>query len=159
MKKLLLTTLLASSLLGCATERYFGGNGVEALVYKEHHSFSFVIKNKTETERELRRLVAKIESTDNEATYVIDYKKISSKRMLENIFAQYPAHVAEPKRAVYRHANSLPNDLRVRVTLRLMKTQQCLPAQIEVESRQSDCFLESTRLKQVSYKSKLVGEQ
>jgi hypothetical protein len=158
MKQLVLIILMTSSLLGCVTERYFGGNGSEALVYKEKHTFSFVIKNLAQTETELNRLVSEIESTDNEATYVIDYKKLASKKMLEQIFSRYPSHVIAPERIVYRRALSSPSDLNIRVTLTRLRTQQCLPAQIEVESRQPDCFIESMRLKQVSYKSQLVGE-
>ncbi|MDN3699715.1 hypothetical protein ACFFUO_16610 [Vibrio artabrorum] len=158
MKKLVLMALFSLSLLGCTSERYFGGNGAEALVYKEHHSFEFSIKNRNETAKQLHALIDDIEALDKEATYVVDYKSTRSKKMLEKIFDQYPSHIIAPKRVVYRNSVLLSNDLKIQVTLRRLKTQQCKPAQIQTDLGQPDCFVESMRLKQVSYKSRLVGE-
>lgn len=159
MKKLLLMALFTTSLFGCASEQYFVGHGSEALVYKEHHSFEFAMKNRGETAKQLSRLIQDIESMDKEATYVVDYKSTSSKAMLQEIFEQYPSHVIAPQRVVYRSSQLLPNDLNIQVTLTRLKTQKCTPAQIHVRLRQSDCFVESMRLKQVAYKSRLLGEQ
>ena len=159
MKKLILITLVASSLLGCATERYFGGNGAEALVYEENHNFGFAIKKRAESEKQIRRLIAEIESIDKEATYIIDYKKVQNKKMLTKIFAQYPSHLIAPERVEYRHSPALNEDLTIQATLTRIKTQRCEPAEIGVESGQRNCFVESMRFKQVSYKSKLVGEE
>ena len=159
MKKLLLMALFTSSLLGCASEQYFVGHGSEALVYKEHHSFEFAMKNRGETAKQLKGLIQDIESMDKEATYIVDYKSIRSKAMLQEIFEQYPSHVIAPQRVVYRSAQLLPSDLNIQVTLTRLKTQECTPAQIHVRLRQPDCFAESMRLKQVAYKSRLVGEQ
>ncbi|CDT86088.1 hypothetical protein [Vibrio coralliirubri] len=159
MKKLLLMALFISSLLGCASEQYFVGHGSEALVYKEHHNFEFAMKNRAETAKQLKGLIQDIESMDKEATYVVDYKSIRSKAMLQEIFEQYPSHVIAPQRVVYRSAQLLPSDLNIQVTLTRLKTQECTPAQIHVRLRQPDCFAESMRLKQVAYKSRLVGEQ
>ena len=159
MIRLLFMILFTSSLFGCATERYFGGNGAEAVVYKEHHHFDFVIKNRTETAKQLKALIQDIELIDKEATYRVDYKSAASKKMLQTIFAQYPSHVVAPQRVLYRHALLLPNDLNIQVTLTRLKTQQCLPAQIQIQLGQPDCFVESMRLKQVSYKSRLLGEE
>ncbi|CDT64734.1 conserved exported hypothetical protein [Vibrio coralliirubri] len=159
MKKLLLMALFTSSLLGCASEQYFVGHGSEALVYKEHHNFEFAVKNRGETAKQLKGLIQDIESMDKEATYVVDYKSIRNKAMLQEIFEQYPSHVIAPQRVVYRSAQLLPSDLNIQVTLTRLKTQECTPAQIHVRLRQPDCFSESMRLKQVAYKSRLVGEQ
>ncbi len=159
MKKLLLMALFTSLLLGCTSEQYFVGHGSEALVYKEHHNFEFAMKNRGETAKQLKGLIQDIESMDKEATYVVDYKSIRSKAMLQEIFKQYPSHAIAPQRVVYRSAQLLPNDLNIRVTLTRLKTQECTPAQIHVRLRQPDCFAESMRLKQVAYKSRLVGEQ
>lgn len=159
MKKLLLMALFTSSLLGCASEQYFVGHGSEALVYKEHHNFEFAVKNRGETAKQLEGLIQDIESMDKEATYVVDYKSIRNKAMLQEIFEQYPSHVIAPQRVVYRSAQLLPSDLNIQVTLTRLKTQECTPAQIHVRLRQPDCFAESMRLKQVAYKSRLVGEQ
>ncbi|MCK8086241.1 MULTISPECIES: hypothetical protein [Vibrio] len=159
MKKLLLMALFTSSLLGCASEQYFVGHGSEALVYKEHHNFEFAMKNRAETAKQLKGLIQDIESMDKEATYVVDYKSIRSKAMLQEIFEQYPSHVIAPQRVVYRSAQLLPSDLNIQVTLTRLKTQECTPSQIHVRLRQPDCFAESMRLKQVAYKSRLVGEQ
>ncbi|WP_038880826.1 hypothetical protein [Vibrio jasicida] len=158
MKKLVLITLLTSSLFGCASERYFGGNGAEALVYKEHHNFEFAIKKQAETTKQIKQLIHDIESMDKEATYVVDYRSTRSKTMLEQIFSQYPSHIVAPQRVTFRNAPHLSNELSIQVTLTRMKTQQCTPAQIHVQLGQPDCFVESMRLKQVSYKSRLVGE-
>ncbi|HGY9570767.1 TPA: hypothetical protein ACOJRH_001377 [Vibrio harveyi] len=158
MKKLVLIALLTSSLFGCATERYFGGNGAEAVVYKEHHSFEFAVKNRAETEKQIKQLIQKIESMDKEATYVIDYKSARSKTMLKKTFEQYPSHIIAPHRVEYRYTPALPSDLNIQVTLTRLQTQQCSPAQIQVQLGEPDCFVESMRLKQVSYKSRLVGE-
>ncbi|MEZ8638573.1 hypothetical protein AB6D55_01285 [Vibrio splendidus] len=159
MKKLLLMALFTTSLLGCASEQYFVGHGAEALVYKEHHSFEFAMKNRAETTKQINALIQDIESTDKEATYVVDYKSNRSKQMLQAIFDQYPSHVIAPQRVLYRSAQLLPSDLKIQVTLTRLKTQECAPAQIHVRLRQPDCFAESMRLKQVAYKSRLVGEQ
>jgi hypothetical protein len=159
MKKLLLMALFTSTILGCASEQYFVGHGAEALVYKEHHSFEFTIKNRAETGKQLNELIQDIESMDKEATYIVDYKSNRSKQMLKAIFDQYPSHVIAPQRVLYRSAQLLPNDLNIQVTLTRLKTQECTPAQIHVRLRQPDCFAESMRLKQVAYKSRLVGEQ
>ncbi|WP_060981930.1 hypothetical protein [Vibrio splendidus] len=159
MKKLLLMALFTYSLLGCASEQYFVGHGSEALVYKEHHSFEFAMKNRGETAKQLKGLIQDIESMDKEAIYVVDYKSTRSKAMLQEIFKQYPSHVIAPQRVVYRSSQLLPNDLNIQVTLTRLNTQECTPAQIHVQLRQPDCFAESMRLKQVAYKSRLVGEQ
>ncbi|MEZ8064443.1 MULTISPECIES: hypothetical protein [Vibrio] len=159
MKKLLLMVLFTSTILGCASEQYFVGHGAEALVYKEHHSFDFTMKNRAETTKQINALIQDIESMDKEATYIVDYKSNRSKQMLQAIFAQYPPHVIAPQRVLYRSAQLLPIDLKIQVTLTRLKTQECAPAQIHVRLRQSDCFAESMRLKQVAYKSRLVGEQ
>ncbi|MDA0154824.1 hypothetical protein OH460_21100 [Vibrio sp. Makdt] len=159
MKKLGLMALFAISLFGCASEQYFVGHGSEALVYKEHHSFKFEIKSRAETTKQLDVLIHKIESMDKEATYLVDYKSAVDKKMLQGIFEQYPSHIIAPQRVVYRHAQLLPTDLNIQVTLTGLKSQECTPAQIHVRARQSDCFVESMRLKQVAYKSRLVGEQ
>ena len=158
MKKLVLMALFATSLFGCASEQYFIGLGAEALSYKEHHNFEFEIKNSAKTAQQLDALIQEIESTDKEATYVVDYKSAASKQMLKEIFKQYPSHLIAPQRVVYRNAQLLPSDLNIQVTLTRLKTQMCKPAQIHVRLRQSDCFVESMRLKQVAYKSRLVGE-
>ncbi|KWU01483.1 hypothetical protein GL177_18855 [Vibrio toranzoniae] len=159
MKKLLLMVLFTSTILGCASEQYFVGHGAEALVYKEHHSFDFTMKNRAETGKQLNELIQDIESMDKEATYIVDYKSNRSKQMLQAIFDQYPSHVIAPQRVLYRSAQLLPSDLKIQVTLTRLKTQECTPAQIHVRLRQPDCFAESMRLKQVAYKSRLVGEQ
>lgn len=157
MKNRILITLLISLLSGCATERYFGGNGAEALVYKENHNFGFAIKKRAESEQQIGRLIAEIESIDKEATYIVDYKKAQNKKILTKIFAQYPSHLIAPERVEYRLSPSLTEDLTIRATLTRIKTQRCEPAEIGVESGQRNCFVESMRYKQVSYKSKLVG--
>lgn len=159
MKKLLLMVLFTSTILGCASEQYFVGHGAEALVYKEHHSFDFTMKNRAETGKQLNELIQDIESMDKEATYIVDYKSNRSKQMLKAIFDQYPSHVIASQRVLYRSAQLLPSDLKIQVTLTRLKTQECTPAQIHVRLRQPDCFAESMRLKQVAYKSRLVGEQ
>ena len=159
MKKLLLMALFTTSLFGCASEQYFVGHGSEALVYKEHHSFEFAMKNRAETTKQITALIQDIESIDKEATYVVDYKSPRTKQMLQAIFKQYPSHLIAPQRVTYRSAQLLPTDLNIQVTLTRLKTQECKPAQIHVRLRQQDCFAESMRLKQVAYKSRLVGEQ
>ncbi|CAK1969441.1 Lipoprotein [Vibrio crassostreae] len=159
MKKLLLMALFTTSLLGCTSEQYFVGQGSEALVYKEHHNFEFAMKNRGETAKQLKGLIQDIESMNKEATYVVDYKSPRTKQMLQAIFEQYPSHLIAPQRVTYRSAQLLPTDLNIQVTLTRLKTQECKPAQIHVRLRQQDCFAESLRLKQVAYKSRLVGEQ
>lgn len=159
MKKLLLMALFTTSLFGCASEQYFVRQGSEALVYKEHHSFEFAMKNRSETTKQISALIQDIESMDKEATYVVDYKSSRSKQMLQAIFEQYPSHLIAPQRVEYRSVQLLPSDLNIQVTLTRLKTQECKPAQIHVRLRQQDCFVESMRLKQVAYKSRLVGEQ
>ncbi|EHH1037159.1 hypothetical protein J7077_004309 [Vibrio parahaemolyticus] len=158
MNKLVLIALLTSSLFGCVTERYFGGNGTEALVYKEHHSFEFAVKNYAVTEQQIRQLIQKVESMDKDATYMIDYKSARGKTMLMKTFEQYPSHIIAPQRVEYRYTPALPSDLNIHVTLMRLKSQQCTPAQIQIQLGQPDCFVELMRLKQVSYKSRLVGE-
>ena len=86
MKKLVLMALFATSLFGCASEQYFVAQGAEALAYKEHHNFEFEIKNRAKTAQQLDALIQEIESTDKEATYVVDYKSAASKQMLKEIF-------------------------------------------------------------------------
>ncbi|OIN25691.1 hypothetical protein [Vibrio barjaei] len=158
MKKLIIIVFLVSTLLGCASERYFGGNGAEAITYQEHHNFDFAIKNYDETAKQISALVKDIESTDKEATYVIDYKDTRSKKMLEKIFDQYPSHKVAPQRVEFKHVRTMRSDLKIQVALTRLKTQYCAPAQIQHQIGQPDCFVESMRLKQVSYKSRLVGE-
>ncbi|MEZ8039587.1 hypothetical protein ACED25_08340 [Vibrio sp. 1F263] len=159
MKKSLIMALFNLSLLGCASEQYFVGQGAEALVYKEQHSFEFAMKNRDETTKQITALIQNIELMDKEATYAVDYKSIRSKAMLQSIFEEYPSHVIAPQRVLYRSVKLLPSDLKIQVTLTRLKTQKCAPAQIHVRLRQPDCFAESMRLKQVAYKSRLVGEQ
>ena len=117
------------------------------------------MKNRAETTKQITALIQDIESMDKEATYVVDYKSPRTKQMLQAIFKQYPSHLIAPQRVTYRSAQLLPTDLNIQVTLTRLKTQECKPAQIHARLRQQDCFVESMRLKQVAYKSRLVGEQ
>ncbi|HCH3375406.1 TPA: hypothetical protein NKU37_002944 [Vibrio parahaemolyticus] len=159
MKTFLLMLFITSPLWGCASEQYFVGNGAEALVYKEHHSFEITMKNHGEMNKQMAALIQDIESIDRDASYVVDYKSMRIKAMLQKIFEQYPSHVIRPQRVLYRSAQSLPSDLKIQVTLTRLKAQECEPAQIHVRLRKSECFAETMRLKQVAYKSRLVGEQ
>ncbi|WP_172380907.1 hypothetical protein [Vibrio sp. Vb339] len=159
MTKLVLLGLFTTSLLGCASQEHFVGYGAEALVHTEQHSFEFVITKRVESSKQLNAWIQDIESMDREAVYVVDYRSTASKQMLQNIFEQYPSHVIAPLRVSYRSAQLLPSDLKIQATLTRLTTQPCTPANIHLGLLQLDCFAESMRLKQVAYKSRLLGGQ
>ncbi len=94
-------------------------------VYKEHHSFKFEIKNRAETTKQLDVLIHKIESMDKEATYFRIISRVVNKKMLQGIFEQYPSHIIAPADMVYRHAQLLPTDSNIQVTLTGLKSQEC----------------------------------
>lgn len=152
---LLVTCLLISA---CSSERYFGGNGAEALVYDEHHSYEVRIKNKHAVETQLAAVIEKFESLDRAATYRVEYRSTDAKKLLQSLFASYPSHQVEPKRVTYLRNKDLLAELKMDVTVKQLKMAPCQPAQVQVELPTRDCFVESMRLKQVAYKSRLVGE-
>jgi hypothetical protein len=150
--------MIALLMSGCTAERYFGGNGAEALVYTENHRYEIVVKDKHVAQKQLQNLVASVESHDPEATYRVEYKSKTNKDMLAKIFANYASHRGFKERVVYRYNSAMSSDLSVDIAVRKLKTQPCSPAQLQVELASPDCFVEAMRLKQVAYKSRLLGE-
>jgi hypothetical protein len=158
MIRLFALTLTCLAISACSSERYFGGNGAEALVYDEHHSYEVRIKNKPAVRAQLADVIANFESIDKEATYHVEYRTSAAKKLMQTLFASYQTHEVDPQRVIYLHNKNLLADLKMDVTVKKIKTEPCQAAQIQKELTTRDCFVESMRVKQVAYKSRLVGE-
>lgn len=158
MIRLFVLTLTCLAISACSSERYFGGNGAEALVYDEHHSYEVRIKNKPAVRAQLADVIANFESIDKDATYHVEYRTPAAKTLMQTLFASYQTHEVDPQRVVYLHNKNLLADIKVDVTVKKIKTGTCQGAQIQKELTTRDCFVESMRVKQVAYKSRLVGE-
>jgi hypothetical protein len=150
--------LLLFGISGCTTERYFDGNGAEALVFQEIHRVDYVVKKRNETVEKMEQLIAISESLDKEAVYVVSYKSSTDRQLAEKAFKSFSSLSIDPSRIEYREVSNMIADVRIVVALRQLKTQTCKPAQLQNEIAQPDCFVETMRLKQVAYKSRLVGE-
>ncbi|USD61759.1 hypothetical protein J4N45_07310 [Vibrio sp. SCSIO 43140] len=153
---LLLLVLLVS---GCTTERYFNGNGAETIVYQEVHRVDYVIKKRDATLANMKQFIALSESSDKEANYVVSYKSKSAKNLAEQAFSKFDALTISPSRVQYHQDMSGVADISIIVAVHKIKTQTCQPAQVQQEIGQPDCFVETMRLKQVAYKSRLVGDK
>lgn len=156
-----LVVLFAVSFMGitgCTTERYFDGNGAEALVYQEVHRVGYVIEKRKESLKKIEQLIALTESFDKEATYVVSYKSKQDRELAEKAFKQVAILAMTSSRIQYLQKPDMIADVRISVSVRQVRTQTCKPAQLLQEIAQPDCFVESMRLKQVAYKSRLVGE-
>ncbi len=150
--------LLLTGITGCTTERYFDGNGAEALVYQEVHRVDYVINNRSESQQKMEQLIALSESFDKEAAYVVAYKSTADRQLAEKAFKQFSTLAVTPSRVQYRQEQDMIANVRISVAVRQLKTQICQPAQLQQDIAQPDCFVETMRLKQVAYKSRLVGE-
>lgn len=144
---------------GCTSERYFNGNGAEAIVYQELHRVDYVIKQREATLSNMEKFIALSESSDKEAKYVVSYKSKSAKNLAEQAFSKFDALMIFPSRVQYHQDTSSVADVSITVAVHKIKTQTCQPAQIQQEIGQPDCFVETMRLKQVAYKSRLVGDK
>lgn len=142
---------------GCASERYFSGNGVEALIYEENHEFEIMIKNRDAIRNKLTSLFMKTEALDREAIYYVSYKSEDIKYFVDETLKKDNKYSIYSDRISYAEDLSLKGDLNINVSFRKIKIQQCNPFEISRDIAQPDCFVESIRLKSVSYKSRLVG--
>ncbi|MGF1771133.1 hypothetical protein L4C42_02365 [Vibrio wakamikoensis] len=158
MIRLFAFTLTCLAISACSSERYFGGNGAEALVYDEHHSYEVRIKNKPAVRAQLANIIDNFESIDRAAIYHVEYRTSDARKLLQTLFASYQTHEVDPQRVVYLHNKNLLADLKMDVTVKKIKTEPCQGAQIQKELAIRDCFVETMRAKQVAYKARLVGE-
>ncbi|MCL9774881.1 hypothetical protein [Vibrio methylphosphonaticus] len=145
------------SLSGCTTERYFGGNGLEALVYQQHHTIEMSIQDKTHAQQRLSALFSSVEDEDTGALYHIEYRSNVGKVLIDTIINDYPAFKVKKDKVTLAKNTKLLSDLKVQITFYALETEQCHAAQIGFEHSQTNCFSESARLKQVANKSRLLG--
>lgn len=158
MKRLLIASLL-TMLSGCAAERYFGGNGLEALVYQQKHTIEMSVKDAARAQSQLNTLFSTIEDQDTGAQYFIEYKNKASKAVLDQSLALYPRLQLKNDKVVLVNNKQLMTDIKLQVSFYVLKTEQCQPVQMGVEHSQMNCFSESARLKQVANKSRITGVQ
>lgn len=151
--------IVVSSLLlvGCANEKYFSGNGFEALGYQEQHEFEFTVQDTEQFKQQLTTLVTTIASEDREAAYLIEYRTAQHKALISDIFKTSFSAKNRPVFELNRN-QALASDIKMNVAIYRLSAQKCLPSDIRVDLNQPDCFVESMRLKQVAYKSRVVGE-
>ncbi|WP_264876901.1 hypothetical protein [Vibrio agarivorans] len=145
-------------LAGCANEKYFAGNGFEALAYQEHHEFEFTIKDSKQFQSQFLQLVEAISSEDKEASYRVEYKTNTHQKLVDKVFTRYRSNNVMPLTVEFVKNQKLEGDLQVVVAIRRFSHQTCSPLEIRTDLGQPDCFVESMRLKQVAYKSRVVGE-
>ena len=158
MQRLLIVSLL-TLLSGCAAERYFGGNGLEAVVYQQKHTIEMSVKDTARAQTQLEALFATIEKQDTGAQYLIEYKNQASKAILEKSLASYPLLQLKSDKVILLKNQQLLTDVKLQVSFYALKTEQCQPVQFGVEHSQLNCFSESARLKQVANKSRITGAQ
>ncbi|MCW8344690.1 hypothetical protein MD535_01445 [Vibrio sp. ZSDZ65] len=158
MKQLLIVSLLIM-LSGCAAERYFGGNGLEALVYQQKHTIEMSVQDTARAQSQLEALFSTIEDQDTGARYFIEYKNKAAKSLLDQSLASYPRLQLKNDKVVLVNNKQLLTDIKLQVSFYVLKTEQCQPVQFGVEHSQLNCFSESARLKQVANKSRITGAQ
>ena len=158
MRTRVLCICLSLLMFGCTTERYFIGDGVEALVYQENHTVELNIKNKSASKAYLTQLIESIEKQNADARYTFVYRQAKTKALFEQTLMAFPELKLKNHRVSYQQESQLRSDALVKVTLHKVKTERCAPSQVLVESYQRNCFVESSRMQQVVNKSKLVGE-
>lgn len=158
MKTGIIALLLSAMLFGCTTERYLVGDGVEALVYEENHRFEFNVKKQVPLETQLTKLIQAVEKQNAAAHYSIAYRRKEMKRIAQEAFKHFPELTLNNHRVDFEYQATEKADLVVNITLHKIKTEQCKPSQVLVETYQRNCFIESSRMQQVVNKTRLVGE-
>ncbi|GAM66526.1 hypothetical protein JCM19236_3978 [Vibrio sp. JCM 19236] len=73
--------LVLVCLSGCSAERYFTGNGAEALVYEEWHSFDIDLRGHPDQQQVIERLIEQIQQQDPYAQYTVLYKSNKNKQV------------------------------------------------------------------------------
>lgn len=143
---------------GCANERYFSGNGFEAVAYKEQHEFNFTIQDSDKFQSQLLELAEKVSAEDREAVFFIEYKNIKHRKLVDQALSSYRSRNLVPLVVEYAKNSALESDLSLVVAIQRFSMQTCLPSNIRSDLSQPDCFVESMRLTQIAYKSRVVGE-
>ncbi|MFA0439123.1 hypothetical protein BCU70_06825 [Vibrio sp. 10N.286.49.C2] len=152
---LILSAMLILS--GCASERYFGGNGLEALVYQQRHTVEMSIQDEKQAQQKLNALFSAVEGEDTGALYSIEYRNNAGKVLIDRIIDDYPALKVKKHKVTLAKNTQLLSDLKLQITFYALQTEECHAAQIGFEHSQTNCFSESARLKQVANKSRLLG--
>lgn len=149
---LLLTVLLMS---GC-TETYFSGNGSEALVYQETHTVQ--MNNSVNLKQQISDILKQVQHEDSNAFIKAEYKNRLSKRALQQALNQYTVYQVKNYRVSYQYNPRLDSDIKLNINMTKLKTEACRPAELSRETWQTNCFVETSRMRQVVDRSSLIGE-
>ncbi|WP_112479847.1 hypothetical protein [Vibrio variabilis] len=158
MKNGLLALLVCVFIVGCSAERYFVGNGVEALIYEEKHRVELVVKERSQSATQLAQVIDAAERQNATAHYTFIYRTKAMKSLAQGVLSDYPELTLDNHRVSYLYQANETADLIINITLHKLNTELCKPSQVLVETYQRNCFIESSRMQQVVNKPKLVGE-
>ncbi|WP_418641446.1 hypothetical protein ACNUDM_07890 [Vibrio chaetopteri] len=158
MRSRILALLASVMLFGCTAERYFVGDGVEALVYQENHRFEFTVKQPASVKSQLVQLVQAAEKQNATAHYSIVYRTKGMKQLAKDAMKRFPELTLNNHRVDYKYRAKEEADLVVNITLHKVKAESCKPSQVMLETYKRNCFVESSRMQQVVNKNRLVGE-
>lgn len=149
--------MVMTNLTGCAAERYFSGNGTEALIYEEWHSYDIDIQDSSEAQEVIATIVRRIQNRDSRAQYNVYYRSSISKTLFESVVKDFRELSSLRNQVTYRHNPHNITDLTMRVKVHAIHTAQCQAIELFKETDELNCFSESARLKQVANKQRLVG--
>lgn len=158
MRSRILALLASVMLFGCTAERYFVGDGAEALVYQENHRFEFTVKQPASVKSQLDQLIQTAEKQNATAHYLIVYRTKGMKQLAQDVLTRFPELTLNNHRVGYEYQATEKVDLVINIMLHKVKTERCKPSQVQVETYKRNCFIESSRMQQVVNKNRLVGE-
>ncbi|GAM60287.1 hypothetical protein JCM19232_620 [Vibrio ishigakensis] len=151
--------LVLVCLSGCSVERYFTGNGAEALVYEEWHSFDIDLRGHPDQQQVLERLIEQIQQQDPYAQYTVLYKNNKNKQVFYSASKGFIELSKINERVNYIYSPENIVDLTIRAKVLAAYTETCQAVRIFKETGQINCFVESARVKQIANKQRLVGGQ
>lgn len=151
--------LVLVSLSGCSAERYFIGNGAEAVVYEEWHSFDIDLRGHPDQQQVVGKLIEQIQQQDPYAQYRVLYKNDNSKRVFSSAAQEFTELSIPNKRVHYSHSPDNIADLTIRARVLAAHTEKCQAIELFKRTGQINCFVESARVKQIANKQRLTGGQ
>ncbi|MEZ9246026.1 hypothetical protein AB4179_17450 [Vibrio lentus] len=151
--------LLLVNLSGCSAERYYTGNGTEAVVYEEWHSFDIDLRGHEDQEKVIARLIEKIHQQDPYAQYTVLHRNNNSKQVFSAATQGLTELSSATKRVHYIYSPDNIADLTIRVKMLAAHTELCQAIELFKKTGQINCFVESARIKQVANKQRLIGGQ
>lgn len=151
--------IIMLNLSGCAAERYFTGNGAEAIVYEQWHTFDIDLRGHSSQQEEIARLIEKIHQQDPYAQYTVLHRNNNSKQVFSAATQGLTELSSATKRVHYIYSPDNIADLTIRARVLAAHTELCQAIELFKKTGQINCFVESARIKQVANKQRLIGGQ